>query len=422
MRNNIGEKIFFLAIFFSCFNTLSLPSIYFTLADGLFVLALFFVIVNKKKSPVKTLNEPFDQALLLSREMYIVWFFAWILLLVGYLLSLFFSMNQETLGTITIVIQYFFIMVIVFYIFLNVVNPNNYMKLLKAYINGFISIIIIGMFFETFLPSLYLTLNAKGIFIGTVRFGSFLGSNGLSKLAATIIPIIFFLLYNNAITRKRFGFYLIILIVGSLKAASNGGFLALFFSLVLTLLSLEGIKKKMRIIFLSLFVLIIIWSLTYFGFLNFSVFTNRVLNNISSSSDLDDAGSFTMKIDMMKDALSHIVSNPILGLGANGYLRINPWGQTVHNSYLLIWVEGGIFSFIGLLTLLLLPLKILKSKLSRFDKMNIKFFSIFLFIFMINIFTGNHIYQRFRLLLIILFYFAVCYKSIEKGLGRGEAL
>jgi O-antigen ligase len=77
-------------------------------------------------------------------------------------------------------------------------------------------------------------------------------------------------------------------------------------------------------------------------------FQTRVLQAITSG-DINEAGTFLSRADLMKEAISVISDKGIffLGLGADQFREISVQTAPVHNLYLLLWVEGGVTSLVG---------------------------------------------------------------------------
>lgn len=71
-----------------------------------------------------------------------------------------------------------------------------------------------------------------------------------------------------------------------------------------------------------------------------------------SSGDVEQAGTFTGRSELVKEAWELSGQTMVLGFGADGYRRHSSYGAPVHFFPLLILTEGGIIAFIGLLGLM----------------------------------------------------------------------
>ncbi|MBK5265389.1 MAG: O-antigen ligase domain-containing protein, partial [Alphaproteobacteria bacterium] len=94
------------------------------------------------------------------------------------------------------------------------------------------------------------------------------------------------------------------------------------------------------------------------------VFQKRVAGAYETGQ-LDEAGTFTDRAQLMADAWKMADHTTFIGYGVSQFSKIHPSGQPVHNMYLLAWTEGGMPALIGwvimVLTLVALPLPVLRS-------------------------------------------------------------
>lgn len=82
-----------------------------------------------------------------------------------------------------------------------------------------------------------------------------------------------------------------------------------------------------------------------------AVFQKRVLVGLKSG-DLEDAGTFADRMELNSEAFRLGGNSMFVGYGADQYRVLSKWKAPVHNFYLLIWNEGGLFSLAGFLILL----------------------------------------------------------------------
>lgn len=75
-------------------------------------------------------------------------------------------------------------------------------------------------------------------------------------------------------------------------------------------------------------------------------FENRVLGALESG-DISEAGTYTGRMELIEEAVSLSDDANLLGLGADQFRAVSDLGAPVHNVYLLIWTEGGVFSLLG---------------------------------------------------------------------------
>jgi hypothetical protein len=82
-----------------------------------------------------------------------------------------------------------------------------------------------------------------------------------------------------------------------------------------------------------------------------AVFQKRVLTGLESG-DLNEAGTFTDRMQLSQEAFRLAGDALMLGRGADQYREISDWHTPVHNLYLLMWNEGGLFALAGFLIML----------------------------------------------------------------------
>jgi len=83
-----------------------------------------------------------------------------------------------------------------------------------------------------------------------------------------------------------------------------------------------------------------------------ATFQRRVLTALDSG-DISEAGTFVDRTRLMVEAWDIINARQItfLGIGADQFRVISALGAPVHNAFLILWVEGGLFSLLGWLLL-----------------------------------------------------------------------
>jgi O-antigen ligase len=334
---------FLLACFFAPFYTLRLGNILFTVSDFFFVIGFILLILQKRV----TINKSF-------KTMLLVFLVGVSLILVGNYLSSLYG-NPPTRDGITSSLQYAFVFILLPLVVISF-DEKTVKKMLLYFLYGFTTVVFIGSITHMFLPAVYNFLETNNIFIGVNRMGSFLGSNGLAKTIAISIPLLYLLTLDNFIGKKRALFIFLIFLIGLLLASSFGGILAAVTSLLFILsLEIKQIKQFKKLLFPIIFLIIMVSVyLLNFGssFSYFNTFENRIIE-ILATEDIENAGSLSVKKDLMGIAWNSIKESPIIGSGFGSFQFNNIYGQKVHNVYLGLWVEVGLFGFIGLLIILL---------------------------------------------------------------------
>jgi O-antigen ligase len=98
-------------------------------------------------------------------------------------------------------------------------------------------------------------------------------------------------------------------------------------------------------------VLIVVWGSYWLP----ATFEQRVLGAARSGS-LEEAGSFHERVALMNEALEMVDDTMLLGIGVDQYELQSRYGAPVHNTYLLLWTEGGLPALIGWTSLLMISL------------------------------------------------------------------
>jgi O-antigen ligase len=81
------------------------------------------------------------------------------------------------------------------------------------------------------------------------------------------------------------------------------------------------------------------------------VFQSRVLGALRSG-DLEQAGTYSSRMALIEEALDMVDDTVLVGIGLGQFRRISAHGAPVHNTYILVWVEGGMVALMGLIGLL----------------------------------------------------------------------
>ena len=125
------------------------------------------------------------------------------------------------------------------------------------------------------------------------------------------------------------------------------------------------------------------------------VFQRRVAGAISSA-DLEQAGTFVNRFELIQEAIGIADRHALLGMGADQFREISRFEAPVHNTYLLVLSEGGILSLLGLFGILLTGV-IIGGRLTRdrttLPRAALTLATVIFFALLINAFA--HVYARF---------------------------
>lgn len=339
------------------------------------------------------------------------WAIAFTAIALGFLLS---DLVQGTLGfeTLSVVLQYGFVFLFLPAI-LSCMPAAFRVRASKYFLDGVLVVSTIGAVAYLLLPSAYERAVSLGLFIGGNRLGSFVGANGLAKTIAVSVPLLA-ICHHCGECSKRY-VYAWIACCGSALAlsASFGGILSTATAglLVLgpTIVSLykrSALRTTMRLgifagVALFCYSVIALPSLTENHWHSFSR-----IQKVLDSGDLSHAGSFSDKRHLMTLALDLIADSPVIGVGSQQFSVATRQDSSVHNSYLLVWSEGGILALMGYLavigTSITLSLSHLRNATNTRSRLIGWAVFVCLAVYSLNSITNTHAYPRFFVLPILL--------------------
>ncbi len=154
---------------------------------------------------------------------------------------------------------------------------------------------------------------------------------------------------------------IILMVVAVLLTVSRGGFIGMILVTFYYVISQKNIKRSfVFIIGVALVVLAVFYVSGIMG--------SNPINNLIYRFENDTNGS--NRIDLWRIALKEIVKNPIFGfgLGESPYIIANHsmYNLGTHNTYLTIWLDGGLFSLLFFLIFIVF-LAFKRDKNSRFS-------------------------------------------------------
>lgn len=127
-----------------------------------------------------------------------------------------------------------------------------------------------------------------------------------------------------------------------------------------------------------------------------ATFEKRVAGAITSG-DLNQAGTFAGRAELIKEAWTMAEDTTLVGLGVDRFREESLHGAPVHQLYLLIWTEGGFVAFLGLLSLLGV-LALLTFNAVRIDRAAGAMAAGVLVVFLVYTNTSAHMYARLWLM------------------------
>ena len=192
-------------------------------------------------------------------------------------------------------------------------------------------------------------LLGDGFLTGNGRLGAMTGEpNPNGAMIAFSLPM---LLYSVRQRIMPLGIGLlcsVLLVWGLLASGSFTGFTAAIIGLGVYL-AISGIRLLVRTSILGALALGLFLAS---GLPLPTAFEDRVAGAITTG-DLDQAGTFTGRSELIEEAWEMTEENTLVGLGVDQFRVVSSHGAPVHELHLLIWNEGGIVAFAGLVILLL---------------------------------------------------------------------
>jgi O-antigen ligase len=412
--------VLYASVFLVAFPSIRLWDTPITLSDMLFIILLIVILLIN--SDLKIIASP----------VLFAWWISGSLIIVGLLVSSL-AHSAGSLSSFSRIAQYMFAYLLLPFLFAAACRQFHIHieTVLKWCIWGFLTSTIIAVVAAMFFTDLYLQLVTSGFFPVEDRVGGFVGPNGLAKTLALLTPYIVWQIAYG----RRYPFmqilFLLIFTIGVIGAASVAGIISFSFALILSLLVFR--RAILRILTSISFILIL--SFFWIPFINLSPneriasSINRLLQVIEAGS-IEGASSYNIRTWLMEEAIAFISKSPIIGVGAGRYEELSQFGIQVHNTYLLLWCEGGVAAFVGILSFATFPLiyavfQILINLIYIRNKNNVFYEFIVVItsiIFCLNIFTNTNSFSRFTVIPLILIVLWFIEKENEKSTTRQTAI
>lgn len=232
---------------------------------------------------------------------------------------------------------------------------------------------------------------------GGRRLGSFVGdANWNGAIIAMTLPFVIYAVRTHLLGAVLGLAAAAVMVWGILLCASFTAFSAASLAIVLSMIIGRSLPSVRVVILFGAMVV----ALAASGYRPPDIFEKRVAPALQSGS-LDNAGTYGARADLIQEAWLKVEDTTILGLGADQYREFNAQSQPVHNTYLLLWAEGGfvaMLAWVGLLFILLLvPLSIL-----RWHRLESALCLSVLTVFLINTMASPHMYHRLWIVPVLL--------------------
>ncbi|MDJ0858249.1 MAG: O-antigen ligase family protein [Dinoroseobacter sp.] len=267
-----------------------------------------------------------------------LWLFSLLLFLGGLLLG---SIVQgDPIAGLVVFLQYCYSLIVI-PIIISCRRLEETFLLMRVLIAAIAVIMLFGAFLIAFVPDA-----GPRLISGSGRLRSLLERENAAGAMAAIA--IMFSVYLRMVGMFRLLYFipvLGVLIYGLMLTGSNTGFGATVLGVGTILLLVGGIRAILAAIVIAIIGGQIV--LQYGDFFLPEVFQRRVFGALSSG-DIEQAGTFADRFELLHEAVEFSNETLWLGFGADQYRVFSDHGAPVHNTYLLILSEGGIVSLLGL--------------------------------------------------------------------------
>lgn len=383
-RSPMEAAEFYLAVitvFLTPMNFLKFFGIYITASD-LFAIACLFLMILNRGLPMR----PFAAATP-------VWLIGIIMLVGGLMMSS--LVNGDPVRGMIVSGQYFYSLFLLPLVI--VTRPwNELIILIKVFLASIVLMCLSGLYF------IHIDGQTQTRWVsGNGRLRSWIGAaNATAGVLALTIPLLMWTSTKQILSRYIVWPILALCIYNVMLTASNTGLIMSLFGLTVFLFfTFSPLQVALAGVFaFGAVVVVAQWGSLFLP----EIFQQRVLSALGSG-DIDRAGTFADRFELITEALQFSNHTILLGLGVDQYRVLSVMEKPVHNVYLLLLTEGGLIALIGFLTIILAwisPAFINRSKtgLGKSDVCCLT--TIASFLVLIN--ATPHVYGRFWILPLVL--------------------
>lgn len=314
------------AVFLASYLTWRLmPDILLTISDVLVMLSLAVVVMERRAAAT-----PFGALTPL-------WFAAFGMLAGGLLIGS--VAGQDPLRWLIVAGQYAFAW-LVLPVVLNSFNSRALITLGKALVAGvtIMEAIGIGVYFG-YAGSFWDARNFWGVsfLTGTHRLGAFTAdANWNGAAIAMAFPMLWYLMFKGAVGRGLGVLACMILAVGLALTASFTAFSSAAIAFAI-FAPVAGLRPSPKMIVAGLLLALAVVEMDVQLPETFKARVGRALE----SGDITEAGTFVGRAELIRDAWQLSEAHILVGVGADQYRVVSTLKAPVHNTYLLLLVEGG---------------------------------------------------------------------------------
>lgn len=327
--DQIERNLLRLAVFLAPMRELRPTAINFTYSDLVFCLVAGMMLV-RRRIPMAPMH-----------DVTVIWMVANFCLIGGLFASS--IINGVASASLVVGIQYIFAYVVLPFVVLR--DEETAMDLVKALMYGGLVVVICGFGF--------MAAGYDGGFVyisGTGRLASLASNpNEFAIMIALSVQFLLYLWFSKALPSVICLIALTCFFIGLILASSNSGIVATTIGMAAFLLFSGSLRTMITgVLFASL--LVVMAATVGYEYLP-DVFQRRVLSAVESGS-MDNAGTYSGRVELIDEALQELEGTIFLGIGADQYRERSYIGEVVHNQYLLVWIEGGLIALFGWLLIL----------------------------------------------------------------------
>ena len=331
-RDGLERTLVGAAVFLAHFPSWRHPDVFFTISDLLFCLSLLTILLTRglPRAPLGELTPYWLAA-----------FALFVAPLIGSSL-----INGVPMRALIVVVQYMFSFVLVPFVIMGR-DEDALIHLAKLFLAGFFIANLVGVIFY------YSGFDGGFVYVsGAGRLSGFVGDpNGAAHMLALTCPLVVYLWLSGRLALYYVVPLLLVLAIALVLTSSNNGLALTGLGLSAFLLMMRDLRYLGRALagLAMCLLLIFAWGSLWLP----EAFEERVLGALRSGS-LDEAGTFQGRVALMREAVELIDDTMLVGLGVDQYRVLSRFGAPVHNTFLLIWTEGGLPALIGWLCLLIM--------------------------------------------------------------------
>ena len=335
----LGENVLLAAVCLAPYTTWRIRAdLLFTASDALFCLGALLYLAARRVT-VRPLG-----------DFTAIWFVGLAMLLGGLLVGS--VVNGDPMRWIIVAVQYAFAFAAV-PMLMSVATREMAIRQAKAALAGVVIMELFGISVYYRLSGSYEAAKRFGpeFITGEHRLGAFMADANWNAAVITMtVPLVFYLQRGRHIGTAIAAGSLAVLLVALLFTGSFTGFSATVAS-VLLLFLIGGKLRSMRLV---VALAAMSGAVVASGVALPTAFEKRVVRALQNQ-DLSQAGTYSGRLDLVKEAWTIVDKTSVIGIGADQYRNVSRAHAPVHNIFLLLWAEGGLMAMFGWIAIILVP-------------------------------------------------------------------